>query len=215
MHFQEMLFGERFGAFENSPGLLVHVAHLALLLVRHAHDAQGENFVDLGGVEKIARTFGGDLGIIIENDRRRDHGILFALFLFPHEDRPCSDILASRRAGRDGRRRIDEGKKLAALHLQNGMGRSKRSHEHGILVLHLVGGKRTAIDDANRYPEKVGIERFRGDLDDSLDGFLPAQDHSCWTLLLVMNALEFARSGKMKRDALDAIQEAGGAVSVR
>ena len=42
-------------------GAWIGGARLALLLVRQRHRAQGQNLVDLGGVEEIAGTLGRDL----------------------------------------------------------------------------------------------------------------------------------------------------------
>ena len=46
---------------------------LGLLLVGHRHHPQGEDLVDLGGVEQRARALLGDLGVVVQDDRRAQH----------------------------------------------------------------------------------------------------------------------------------------------
>ena len=57
------------GAFEQGAGLLLDAAHLALLLVGHRQDAQGEDLVDLGAVEEVARALRCHHRVVVENDR--------------------------------------------------------------------------------------------------------------------------------------------------
>ena len=44
-----------------------------LLLIGHRHDAQGEDLVDLRRVEERALALLGDLGVVVEDDRRHQH----------------------------------------------------------------------------------------------------------------------------------------------
>ena len=79
MQLHEMLGRKRFGPFEDAAGALVAAAHGALFFVRQRQDAQREDLVDLGAVEKVARTLRRDLRIVVENDGRREHGVALAL----------------------------------------------------------------------------------------------------------------------------------------
>ena len=65
------MFGwQRLGAFEDLAAAVVGAAHFTLLVFGQSQDAQRQNFVDLGAVEKISRAFGRDLRVVVKNDRR-------------------------------------------------------------------------------------------------------------------------------------------------
>src|SRR5215510_6477058 len=86
MEFHQPLRRKRLGSLEYLAGALVYQTHLLLLLIRHRHDAQREQFVNFRSVVEIARAFRGDLRIIIENDRRREQTVAFSFF--PDQRRP-------------------------------------------------------------------------------------------------------------------------------
>ena len=51
MELHEMLHGQRFGSLKNLARAIIAIAHLQLLRVRHGHDSQSENLVDLCAIE--------------------------------------------------------------------------------------------------------------------------------------------------------------------
>ena len=51
----------------------VGATHLALLLLREGHGAQAEQLVDLEGVEERRLALRRQLGVVVEDDRRREH----------------------------------------------------------------------------------------------------------------------------------------------
>ena len=59
---------QRLGPLEQGAGAWVDRSHLALLVVRHCENSQGENLVDFGRVEQIARTLGSHLWMIVKDD---------------------------------------------------------------------------------------------------------------------------------------------------
>ena len=61
VEFLEMLGRQHFGSLQNLARALVAAAHFLLLLIGQGQDAKGQNFVDLGAVEKIAGAFRRDL----------------------------------------------------------------------------------------------------------------------------------------------------------
>src|SRR5918998_492627 len=85
-------------------------AHLFFLLVREVEDVQDEHLVDLGPVEQVAGALGGDLGIVVEDDRGREHRA--PLTLLPHEHRPSLQILAPFRGLPQVLRRVHQRDKL-------------------------------------------------------------------------------------------------------
>ena len=108
MHFHEVVLAKGFGAFEDSAGIGIDIAHFVLFLVRHGHHPEGEDFVDLEAVAKVAGALGCDLGIVVEDDRGREHRVAFLLLLVAHEDGPGADIVASGRVEGMVRGRIGE-----------------------------------------------------------------------------------------------------------
>src|SRR6202030_4464326 len=87
--------GQRFRSLKKSASTIVDGSHVALLVVRQGEDTQGKDFVDLGCVKEIARTFRCHFRIIVEYNRRRQHRVRRALLTDEH--RPSSLIAASGR----------------------------------------------------------------------------------------------------------------------
>ena len=56
-------------------------------------DAERQDFIDLRAVEKIAGAFVGDLRIIVQDDRRRQHRVGVARSA--HQHRPGADVPAA------------------------------------------------------------------------------------------------------------------------
>src|SRR4029077_13540845 len=76
------------GALEHGPGAGVGGAHLLLLRVGEGEDAEGEQLVDLARVEEVARALRGDLDVILEDDRRGEHGVVVAGLTDAHRPHP-------------------------------------------------------------------------------------------------------------------------------
>ncbi len=86
--------------------LRVGGAGLALLLVGQRHGAQGQELIDLGGVEEVGRALGGDASVVLEDDRRGEHDR--PLPLEPGQNRPAAHVGAGRRRRPRPLRRIGE-----------------------------------------------------------------------------------------------------------
>ena len=98
-----MLNRHGLGALQHQPGAIIGLAHLELFVVGERHDSQGEYFVNLGPVKKVAGTLRRDLRIVVKNDRGREQRI--ALAFFADQDRKRSDVFATRhQAGKRLRR---------------------------------------------------------------------------------------------------------------
>ncbi len=117
---------QRFGPDEQHAGAFVDSSRLAFFLVGHGKDAQGQEFIDLGRVEQIARAFGCHLGVIIENDRRRQDGA--GRSFLPRKNRPRSLIFACRRGILQRLRRIHQRDESAVTDSQDHVCRCKGAH---------------------------------------------------------------------------------------
>src|SRR5215510_12607450 len=123
MEFHQPLRRKRLGSFKYLTGALVYEAHLLLLLIRHRHDAQREQFVNFRSVVEITRAFRGDLRIIIEDDRRREQTVAFSFF--PDQRRPGAYV-STTSGGRAKRlRRIEQRDKLAPTYAENSVCRDQ------------------------------------------------------------------------------------------
>ena len=104
---------------------------LGLLLVGHRHHPQGEDLVDLGGVEQRAGALAGDLGVVVEDDRRAQHHV---------GRRPASPAstgpAAVLAAARPRRRRV--------------VGRLEQRDEAASCRLDAAGGRRSASAGSRR-----------------------------------------------------------------
>src|SRR5262249_36241012 len=63
---QELIASQGLGALEQSASPGVCGKHLLLLLVRHGQDAQGQDLVDLHGVEEVTGTLRSNLRIVVQ-----------------------------------------------------------------------------------------------------------------------------------------------------
>ena len=75
-------------------------AGLRLLLVGHRHDPQREDLVDLGRVVERALALLGDLGMVVEDDRRDQHQVAFTRPARQH--RKAAVLTAARYRSRRG-----------------------------------------------------------------------------------------------------------------
>src|ERR1700678_2430972 len=90
VHAHEVFAGERLGAIEQRAGSRVGGAHFGFFIVRQRENSQAQDLIDLGGVKQIAGGFRSNLGMILEDDRRREHSVRCAWF--PDENRPEADV---------------------------------------------------------------------------------------------------------------------------
>src|SRR3984957_14649597 len=95
MELQELFLRQGLGSLQNLPSALVAITHLAFFIFGQGQNSQSENLVDLGAIEQIARAFGCNLRVVVQDDRRRQHRI--ALVLFSYENRPGPDVFALNR----------------------------------------------------------------------------------------------------------------------
>ena len=65
----------RVAAVDDRRGPRVGGPRLGLLRVGHRHHPQGEDLVDLGGVEQRARALLGHLRVVVQDDRRAEHHV--------------------------------------------------------------------------------------------------------------------------------------------
>src|SRR4028119_1342391 len=107
--------------------------HLLLLLVREVQDVQDEHLVDLGPVEEVARALRRDLGVVVEDDRGRQHGA--PIPLLPDQHRPRLQVLAPLRGLHELFRRVHERDERSALDLQRRVGRDEGLPERALPVL--------------------------------------------------------------------------------
>ena len=83
----------------------VGAAGLGLLLLGHRHDPQGEDLVDLGGVEQVAGALRRDRRVVAEHDRRDEHGVGAVVVRDHHRPAPVLHAAAAVGVGpRRGRR---------------------------------------------------------------------------------------------------------------
>src|SRR5918998_6619251 len=106
----EFLGRERLAPLQYLPPPRVGGAHLFFLLVREVEDVQDEHLVDLGPVEQVAGAFGGDLGVVVEDDRGGEHRAPFTFL--PDEHRPRLQVLAPFRGLPQVLRRVHQRDKL-------------------------------------------------------------------------------------------------------
>ena len=59
----------------------------SLLLVGQREHPEGQDLVDLGGVAQVARALGGDLRVVVEDDRRRQHHVVRGAVADEHRER--------------------------------------------------------------------------------------------------------------------------------
>src|SRR3984957_11698066 len=110
-------------ALQHLSGALVRLAHLALLIIGQRHDPQRENFVNLGSVKQISCAFGRNQGIVVENDRRGEHGV--ALSFLSNKNRPGSHVRTTRGQLAHLLRRREQRDKPSILQAEDGMSRDQ------------------------------------------------------------------------------------------
>src|SRR4028118_1190971 len=98
-------------------------AHLFFLLVREVEHVEYEHLVDLGPVEQVTGALGGDLGVVVEDDRGGEQHV--RLPFLPDEHRPGLQVLAPFRGLPQLLRRVHERDELPPLYLQRRVGRDE------------------------------------------------------------------------------------------
>src|SRR3712207_2837792 len=68
----KLLRRERLAPLQDLPPPRVRGAHLFFLLISEVENVENEHLVDLGPVEQVARALGGDLGVVVEDDRSEE-----------------------------------------------------------------------------------------------------------------------------------------------
>src|SRR5919107_2600281 len=144
----EFLRRERLTPLQYLPPPRVGGAHLFLLLVREVEDVQDEHLVDLGPVEQVAGAFGGDLGVVVEDDRGGEHRAPFTFL--PDEHRPRLRVLAPLRGLPQILRRVHQRDEPSPPHLPSCVGRNQCLPERALSVLAAPGSR---VGYPNRYPE--------------------------------------------------------------
>src|SRR5918998_3295231 len=80
----ELLRREGLAPLQYLPSPRIGGAHLFLLLVGEVQDVQDEHLVDLGPVEQVAGALRRYLGVIVEDDRGREHRVPVAFLTDEH-----------------------------------------------------------------------------------------------------------------------------------
>src|SRR5215218_10801991 len=146
---------ERLAPLQYLPPPRVGGAHLFFLLVREVEDVQDEHLVDLGPVEQVAGALGGDLRVVVEDDRGREQRA--PVPLFPDEHRPRLQVLASLRSLPQPLRRVNERDELPSSYFQGGVGRDEGLPERALPVLATPRG---GIGDPDRDPEDPFLQEL-------------------------------------------------------
>src|SRR5215210_8561816 len=151
----EFLRRERLTPLQYLPPPRVGGAHLLFLLVREVEDVQDEHLVDLGPVEQVAGALGRDLGVVVENYRRREQRA--PVPLFPDEHRPRLQVFAPLCSLPKLLRRVDQRDELPRLYFQGSVGRDEGLPERTFPVLATPRG---GVGYPDRYLEDAPLRRL-------------------------------------------------------
>jgi hypothetical protein len=94
---RERVVGHRVALRQDGGGPRVGPAGVCLLVVGHGHHPQGEDLVDLGGVEQVAGALRRNSGVVAEHDRRHEDGV--RPVVVGDHDRPAPVLRAGRGVG--------------------------------------------------------------------------------------------------------------------
>ena len=108
----KLLWCHRVAPVDDLGGPRVGRPRLGLLGVGHGHHPEGEDLVDLGGVEERTGALGGELGMVLDDDRRHEQDR--RLVGRSGEDRPPPLAVGSRPQPHGPVRRVDRRDELAA-----------------------------------------------------------------------------------------------------
>src|SRR5918998_4390023 len=129
----KLLRRKRLAPLQDLPPPRVGGAHLFFLLVREVENVKNEHLVDLGPVEQVARALGGDLGVVIEDDRGGEQRVPFPFLSDQHRQR--LQVLARFRGLPQLLRRVDQRDKVSSLPLQGRMGRDEGLLDRALPIL--------------------------------------------------------------------------------
>src|SRR6185503_781779 len=96
VHFHELFYRKRLGPLQYLAGAVVSATHLSFFFLGKCHDPKREYLVDLSSIKKTSSTFGRNLRIVVEDDRRRQHAIVRSLFSGEHRIRTDVVTIAGR-----------------------------------------------------------------------------------------------------------------------
>src|SRR5919199_3697179 len=145
----EFLRRKRLAPLQDLPCPRVGGAHLFLLLVREGEDVENEQLIYLRPVEQVAGALGGDLGVVVEDDRGREHHA--PLPLLSDEHGPRLYVLAPLRGLPELLGRVDQRDELSSLRLQRRVGRDEGLLERALPILALPRG---GVGYPDRHPEQ-------------------------------------------------------------
>src|ERR671916_1107030 len=151
----KLLRRERLAPLQYLPPPRVRGAHLFFLLVCEVENVQYEHLVDLGPVEQVAGALGGDLGVVVEDDRGGEHRA--PLSFLSDEDRPRLQVLARFRGIPQLLRRVDQRDELSFPYLQRRVGRDEGLLERALPIL---ASPRGGVGYPDRYPEGAPPQRL-------------------------------------------------------
>src|SRR5918998_5715832 len=151
----ELLRRERLAPLQYLPPPRVGGAHLFFLLVCEVENVQDEHLVDLGPVEQVAGALGGDLGVVVEDDRGGEHRAPLPFLSDQH--RPRLQVLARFRGLSQLLRRVDQRDEPSSLHLQRRVGRDEGLLERALPIL---ASPRGGVGYPDRYPEETPLQRL-------------------------------------------------------
>src|SRR5918997_2980054 len=172
----ELLRRKGLAPLQDLPSPRVGGAHLVFLLIREVEDVQDEHLVDLGPVEQVAGALGGDLGVVVEDDRGGEHRAPLPFLSDQH--RPRLQVLARLRGLSQLLRRVDQRDEPSSLHLQRRVGRDEGLLERALPIL---ASPRGGVGYPDRYPEDTPLQRLGPNLDYPAQGTPPAH-HSTHNL---------------------------------
>src|SRR5918998_6906686 len=140
---------------QDLPPPRVRGAHLFFLLVREVEHVEYEHLVDLGPVEQVTGALGGDLGVVVEDDRGGEHRA--PLPFLSDEDRPRLQVLARFRSLPQLLRRVDQRDELSFPYLQRRVGRDEGLLERALPIL---ASPRGGVGYPDRYPDDTPLQRL-------------------------------------------------------
>src|SRR5580700_9922743 len=97
----------------------VSTPHFMFLVFRQSKNAQCKNLVNFGCIEEVSWALGSNLGVVIQNDRRRQDR--FAPALFAGQYRPSADIAARGNKFLQRGRRIEKRNEFATFDCEDGV----------------------------------------------------------------------------------------------
>src|SRR5919205_3463064 len=145
----ELLGREGLAPLQDLPRARVGGAHLLFLLVREGEYVKDEQLIYLRPVEQVARALRGDLRVVVEDDRGREHPVPLPLLSDQHG--PRLYVLAPLRGLPEFLGRVDQRDELSSLRLQRRVGRDEGLLERTPPIRALPRGR---VGYPHRNPEQ-------------------------------------------------------------